>query len=225
MIGSKRCLSHRPARWRASWPVALAAALMVSLLGSSGAHAQDVARGRQVYQLCGACHGPAGEGNHLYNAPAIAGLQQWYVEAQLTKFQKGLRGFKPDDVEGLQMRPMARALVRETDVKAVSTFVAALKPARPPATLKGDPERGKAAYAICLACHGERAQGQQALNAPALAHQADWYLVSQIKKFRAGLRGTHPGDATGAQMRPMAMALADDQAVVDVVAYIRSLGQ
>lgn len=225
MIGSKRVLPHRPARWRAPWPVTLAAAALASLLGLSGADAQDRARGQQVYQLCAACHGPAGEGNRLYHAPAIAGMQQWYVEAQLTKFQKGLRGFRPDDVEGLQMRPMARALVRETDVKAVAAFVATMKPARPAATLTGDPERGKAAYATCLACHGDRAQGQQPLNAPSLAHQADWYLVSQIKKFRTGLRGTHPGDVTGAQMRPMAMTLPDDQAIVDVVAYIRSLGE
>jgi hypothetical protein len=30
-------------------------------------------------------------------------------------------------------------------------------------------------------------------------------------------------DTTGAQMRPMAMTLANDQAVADVVAYIKTL--
>jgi cytochrome c553 len=105
----------------------------------------------------------------------------------------------------------------------VAAFVVSLPTPRPPATLTGDVERGRTAYATCLACHGERAAGNEALKAPALSRQADWYLVAQIQKFRAGWRGTHPRDETGAQMRPMAMTLGDERAIRDVVAYIRSL--
>lgn len=76
---------------------------------------------------------------------------------------------------------------------------------------------------VCVTCHGQHAEGNQALNAPALHHQSTWYLASQLTKFRSGLRGTQPEDVTGAQMRPMALALPDDQAVQDVAEYISSL--
>jgi cytochrome c oxidase subunit 2 len=200
---------------------------LVLLLGVAGrpAHAEDAARGRQVYQLCAACHGATGEGNARYAAPAIGGLDRWYVETQLTKFKQGTRGFRPEDREGLQMRPMARALVTDQDLRAVAAYVAGLTPPPPPATLRGDVARGRAAYALCGACHGERGQGNAAAGAPPLARQADWYLAAQLRKFRDGLRGTHPGDTTGAQMRPLAMALTDDQAVADVLAYIHTLGR
>lgn len=221
-LGGTLARRRRPA---ARGRLGLVVALLLPLVAATAAPAQDVARGRQVFQLCASCHGTAGEGNRLYNAPVIAGLPQWYVEAQLTKFRKGLRGFRGEDITGLQMRPMARALTTEADVKSVAAYVAGLKPVTPPATLKGDATRGQAAYAICVACHGDKGQGNQAIGSPALTNQADWYLAAQIVKFRQGLRGTHPADTTGAQMRPMAMTLPGDQAIEDVVAYIRTLGR
>ena len=87
----------------------------------------------------------------------------------------------------------------------------------------GDPEKGKALYAICASCHGQNAEGIAALNAPANAGQDLWYMTRQLKNFRTGTRGAHPDDTFGAQMRPMAMVLADDEAIDDVVAYIASL--
>ena len=51
----------------------------------------------------------------------------------------------------------------------------------------------------------------------------DWYLSEQIRAFRAGERGAHPDDRTGKQMRAMAMVLPNEQAIADVVAFIRSL--
>jgi cytochrome c553 len=217
----------RSSSGRSSWPVArrwtlLAATLVLAWAGAG--EAQDLERGREEFQLCGACHGTAGQGNEQYGAPVIAGLPLWYVEAQLTKFKQGMRGFRAEDTRGLQMRPMARSLMTEADLKSVAAYVASLPaPARPAPTLKGDPAKGQASFAVCIACHGPQAKGNEALGAPILTRQADWYLVAQIKKFRQGLRGTHPTDVRGGQMRPMAMTLADDQAILDVVAYIRSL--
>ena len=49
--------------------------------------------------------------------------------------------------------------------------------------------------------------------------------MSQIKKFKSGVRGAHPKDVTGAQMRPMAMTLADEQAMKNVVAHIATLAK
>lgn len=91
------------------------------------------------------------------------------------------------------------------------------------AQAEGNVTTGKALFAPCAACHGQTGEGNPALNAPALAGQADWYIVRQLQHFKAGIRGTAPGDTFGMQMRPMAMTLATDQAVADVAAYIASL--
>ncbi len=87
----------------------------------------------------------------------------------------------------------------------------------------GDIEAGKVLYKICTACHGPDAEGMATLNAPANAGQDPWYLTRQLKNFRAGIRGAHPDDTFGAQMRPMAMMLADEQDIADVVAYLSSM--
>jgi cytochrome c oxidase subunit 2 len=86
-----------------------------------------------------------------------------------------------------------------------------------------DVAAGEAAYQICKTCHGPQGEGQQQLNAPNLTGQFDWYLTRQLQNFKAGIRGADPKDVYGAQMRPMAMTLADDAAIKNVVAYIQTL--
>jgi cytochrome c553 len=61
------------------------------------------------------------------------------------------------------------------------------------------------------------------LQSPALAARSDWYLVTQLKNFRAGLRGADERDTYGAQMRAIVASLPDDKAITDVVAYINTL--
>lgn len=188
------------------------------------AAAQDLARGEQLYELCAQCHGANGNGNQRFLAPAIAGLPQWFVEAQVHKFQNGARGTHFDDIGGMRMRPMSMWLGSDEDVTNVSAFVAAMPRATPERTLEGgNAEAGKAKYVPCIACHGVNGEGNQALNAPPLVGQSDWYQLTSLKNFKAGVRGTNPKDSTGALMRPMSMTLADEQAMKDVIAYIESL--
>jgi cytochrome c oxidase subunit II len=47
--------------------------------------------------------------------------------------------------------------------------------------------------------------------------------VRQLQNYKQGIRGTHPEDSYGEQMRLMAAILVDDQAIHDVVAYINTL--
>ena len=47
-----------------------------------------------------------------------------------------------------------------------------------------------------------------------------WYVARQLKNFKSGIRGTKSGDMFGMQMRPMAMSLANDEAINNVAAYI-----
>lgn len=190
------------------------------------AAAQDLARGAEIYELCAACHGEAGQGNALYLAPAIGGMPLWYVQGQLTKFREGGRGTHFDDLQGMRMRPIARSLStsRGQDLEDVAAYVASLPPVKPDATLSGgDPARGAPHYAVCQACHGTAGEGVQATNGPPLANQSDWYLLSSLERFKSGVRGSAPNDPNGAVMRGMAAILQDEQAMKDVIAHIVSL--
>jgi cytochrome c oxidase subunit 2 len=84
-------------------------------------------------------------------------------------------------------------------------------------------ERGEAFYRVCATCHGEDGAGNPDTQAPRLAGQHPWYLEQQLRNFRAGLRGADTADVNGFMMRPMANGLPDEQAVIDVVAYIGTL--
>ncbi len=208
--------------------VTAVAARVLALLAFSlalGGPALGEQRGRELFVLCATCHGERGEGNAQRGAPAIAGLPQWYLEAQLGKFLSGQRGYHPQDDAGLQMRPMAQAVRRSEDLRAVAAYVASLPRSSPTATLDGQAAQGQGLYATCVACHGADGKGNEALKAPPLVGQNDWYIVAQLKKFKDGLRGTDAGDVTGQQMRAMANVLVDEKAMRDVAAYIRSLAQ
>ena len=86
-----------------------------------------------------------------------------------------------------------------------------------------DAAAGQSAYAVCAACHGQKGEGNVAMNAPKLAGQEGWYIKRQLAAYRDGLRGTAPGDTYGMQMRPMAMAVSDPTAEANLIAYIESL--
>ena len=179
--------------------------------------------GPQLFQLCVQCHGPDAGGNPMALAPAIAGMDEWYLKAQLTKFRSGARGTHFDDVAGMRMRPMAMSLLSDENVAAVAAYVSSLPRTHPQPTLGGDAARGKDLYAPCAACHGPDGAGIQALNGAPLRASTDWYLLRQLQNFRAGIRGTNPQDTSGALMRPMSLTLPDEQAMKDVVAYITTL--
>ena len=74
-----------------------------------------------------------------------------------------------------------------------------------------------------MQCHGETANGNMAVNAPSIAGLPQWYLEGQLKKFKAGGRGTHFDDITGMQMRPMALSLANDADITTISAYVAQL--
>lgn len=93
----------------------------------------------------------------------------------------------------------------------------------PAVSMAVDAAAGQAAYAVCAACHGADAGGNEQLGGPALADQSDWYLVRQLNNYRQGLRGYVPADSYGTQMKPMAATLSGDESIEDVVAYINSL--
>jgi len=186
-------------------------------------YAADATAGAASYALCASCHGAQGEGVVTMNGPKLAGQEAWYLKNQLIAFRSGRRGGAPGDALGAQMRGMAATLVDETAVDNVIAHIQSLPQVSSPVTVQGDAAKGQALYAICGTCHGAKGEGNAAMNGPRLAGQNDWYMVSQLKNFKKGLRGAAPGDALGMQMRGMAMTLTDDQAILDVVSYINGL--
>jgi cytochrome c oxidase subunit 2 len=181
-------------------------------------------RTERYFSLCAMCHGPQAGGNQALGAPAIAGLPAWYIEAQLTKFRTDVRGKHPGDIGGMRMRPMARTIEYDEDVKNIAAYVAGLPVQKVARTITGDVDRGKQRFTICIACHGPQAAGQQALKVPPLKTTNDWYQLTQLKNFKARIRAGNPAkDPVGAQMTAIAATLENEQVMRDLVAYINTL--
>ncbi len=86
----------------------------------------DASKGESLYTTCIACHGAMGEGNATLNAPALAGMDDWYQLAQLMKFKSGKRGAASGDTYGAQMAPMAGVLGDEQAMKDVIAYINSL---------------------------------------------------------------------------------------------------
>ena len=213
---------------RTSTVMSLALALSFLLTGCEGASPDKAGLkySEDLYDGCVQCHGENGEGNQKLGSPAIAGLERWYIKAQLRKFKKSQRGWHIDDRAGKRMQPMAMAMNTDEKVDLVAAYVASLPRTNPAPTLEGaNPENGKIYFATCVQCHEADARGNIDEFGPPLAGASDWYLLTQLQNFKAGARGTHADDVTGAKMRPFSMTLPTEQAMKDVIAYIGTLSE
>ncbi|WP_308368332.1 MULTISPECIES: c-type cytochrome [unclassified Microbulbifer] len=174
------------------------------------------------HRYCTTCHGVDGRGNIGVRAPRLAGMEPWYLKRQLEMFRAGVRGKHPKDTEGLAMQPMAAKLSDE-HIADIVTWAGGWSVQSAQGTLQGDVAAGEKLYRTCAVCHGAGAGGNEALGAPALVGQSDWYLLTQLRNFKNAYRGGHPKDTYGAQMRAAVQALPDDKAMVDVISYINQL--
>jgi cytochrome c oxidase subunit 2 len=184
--------------------------------------AGNAAAGAASYAVCAACHGSQGEGLVALNAPKLAGQDPRYLKEQLRKYKAGIRGTHEEDVFGRQMQPMAATLVNDTLVDNVVAYIASLPDTPAPTTVTGNVEHGAELYTVCANCHGADGRGIL-MNAPRAAGISDWYLLNQLRNFKAGIRGGHAADMHGKQMVFMSQMLMDEQAMMDVVAYINTL--
>ena len=196
-----------------------------ALLLSGGA--LGAADGKAQFTPCIACHGSQGQGNAALGAPAIAGQDAAYLQRQLQHFRAGRRGIHKADTFGAQMRAAgATTLKDDAAVAAVAAYVAALPKTQQVAPAKGDLRNGNNLYhGKCGACHGGRAEGNPALNAPRLAGLDAGYLRRQFSHFRDGLRGTDPKDVPGRQMAMMTKTLPVERDLDDVIAFIHQQGR
>jgi cytochrome c oxidase subunit 2 len=186
--------------------------------------APNVAAGQTLYTVCSACHGAQAQGNPALNAPKLSQQAPWYLVRQLQNFKQGVRGADNRDIYAKAMVPMAATLADDAAIADVVAYIHSLPEEAPRATLVGDPAKGKSLYATCAPCHGAAGEGVWTTHAPRLAHMSDWYLARQLRNFRQGIRGSHPQDFYGAEMSLISQVLPDDQAVNDLLAYIRTFG-
>lgn len=176
-----------------------------------------------LYAPCAACHGDRAQGNRDLAAPRLNHLDPVSLLLQMEKFQRGWRGGDEASEAARQMAASAALFPSEAAWPELLAWITDQDSVVSPATVEGDVERGATLYRqFCAACHGPQAQGNLALNAPRLAGSDDWYLLAQLHAFREGQRGRLREDRTGRQMRSMAAALPDEQALADVVSWIRS---
>ena len=92
-------------------------------------------------------------------------------------------------------------------------------------TFEGDLARGKIIYdEQCIDCHRYNGSGERVFGSSPLTTFQDWYLAEQLEKFRQGIRGYHPEDEKGQQMRHLISYLAESDCR-DVAAYIASLAK
>jgi cytochrome c oxidase subunit 2 len=173
-------------------------------------------------RLCMTCHGSYGHGSPVVGGPNLTGIEPWYLKRQLENFRAQRRGIEHDYIQGSEMRVTAMAL-SDADIDQLIKFVDAWPKVQAEATLRGDAQHGSTLYQSCAACHGPKAEGNEALGAPQLTLRNDWYLLAQLKLFKSGYRGANSEDSYGTQMRATVATLDNEADMIDVIAYINSI--
>ena len=191
-----------------------------------GLQALSAADGPTIYaNICAQCHGPEGKGNLAVKAPSVAAMPAWYTREQLEKFRTGQRGADPKDPSGFLMRAVAVQMTPAM-VQRVTAHMESLPRSATKNTLAGNAAEGKWKYArYCMECHRYNASGELVFGSPPLTKLPDWYMAEQLRKFQAGLRGSHPRDERGAKMVRVVRLIEKPQDIRDILAYIAELAK
>lgn len=88
----------------------------------------DLARGKDLYEeRCMECHRYNGEGELVFRSPPLVGLPDWYLMAQLRKFQQGLRGAEIGDEYGKKMILSASYVEDEPMLHSLAAYLLTLQ--------------------------------------------------------------------------------------------------
>lgn len=145
----------------------------------------DLANGRDVYEVCSACHLPEGWGQADGTFPQLAGQHRTVIVKQLADIRDGHRDNPtmypfalPSEIGGVQ------------SIADVSEYIATLKMNPQNGQGKGDDlALGAKLYADnCVRCHGANGEGDAAKYYPRIHAQHYEYLVRQYRWIKEGKR-------------------------------------
>ena len=145
----------------------------------------DLTNGEKIYRMCGQCHMKTGWGKEDGSFPVIAGQHRNVLVKQLEDIQNKNRDnptmypfSNPDEIGGLQ------------GVSDVTAYIATLKSPQKPGVGSGkNLTMGETLYKQrCVACHGDKGQGNNDAFIPRVQGQHQAYLLRQLKWIRDGYR-------------------------------------
>ncbi|OAN47901.1 c-type cytochrome [Magnetospirillum moscoviense] len=175
----------------------------------------DLANGRDVYEVCAACHLPEGWGQTDGTFPQLAGQHNKVIIKQLADIRALNRDNPtmypfalPDQIGGPQA------------IADVAAYIGKLKMNPEPGYGDGkDLEHGKKLYKEqCARCHGDHGQGDNDKYYPRLESQHYNYLLRQYQWIKEGKRrNANPEMVKQIQW----MSDRDTKAVLDYVSRIK----
>jgi cytochrome c553 len=193
------------------WVVTCAGALLALSLAVPAAAGPLDHRGYTKAFSCSACHGFAGN-SRSDSMPTLAGQQAAYLKKALQDYAAGKR-------PSPEMEPYAKMAIELGVDDVASYFASQPKQPAPMAVDRAAADRGKAASAACVACHGVMGKGDAAKGVPDITGQPAGYLRSQLMLFKMDKRS--PGDP--AVMAPKAIIKGiPDATLADLAAYYSS---
>lgn len=195
--------------------------LIVIVLFSFAAIANDIEAGKQKSAVCTSCHGA--DGNSVNPEwPKLAGQHAGFIARQLKLFKSGERS-----------NPLMTGMVTnltEQDMMDLAAFYSSNK------TVTGSANEnlvdlGKSVYMggskemsipACMACHGASGKGIPLSGYPALAGQHAKYLETRLQAYRAGEKVSDSDDVNGNVMHKVAKYLSDEE-IKAVSSYLQGL--
>jgi len=145
----------------------------------------DVKRGKEAYEVCGACHLPSGAGRPDGTFPQLAGQHATVLIKQIADIRGGLR-------DNPTMYPFAVTLSDPQELADVAAYIQTLCIPSDHGKGSGDAAllaKGKDLYAKeCVSCHGKNGEGDAQKFYPVLAGQHYKYLLRQVTEIRDGKR-------------------------------------
>lgn len=199
-----------PRQWIAA--AAGGALAVLGWVGVAGAAGLLDDAGAMKSITCSACHGVAG--NSRSDAmPIIAGLDPAYFTKQIQDYAAGRR-------PSPEMEPYAKQVL-DLGMEAIAGYFA--RQTMVPTPIRPSPaavERGRAAAAQCVVCHGQDGRGDPAKLIPNLAGQPPGYLRNQMVLFKQDRR--NPSDPSLAALKAL-MKTIPDAMFDDLAAYYAAL--
>jgi cytochrome c553 len=160
---------------------ALAGTLFAAaIVGSSLAHAADIAAGKEKAELCVGCHGDNGI-SQMENIPSLAAQPDQFIQWQLVFFRSGTR-------KNEQMQPIVEQLNNE-DIRNLGAYFAQVAPPKAPPDDNPDLSKKGAQAAVgrrCASCHTDSYAGTKAV--ARVAGQREEYLLKALHDYKSGVR-------------------------------------